>query len=68
MPEAWAETVFFKEENINNFMTISRKPLPGGGKGGEPNILIRSWQKRRTEDSDYASASEATIDFFFQHH
>jgi hypothetical protein len=39
--------------------------LPGGGKEGEPNILTRPWQKRRTEDSDYASASEATIDVFF---
>ena len=38
--------------------------MPGGGKGGEPNILTRPWQKRRTEDSDYASASEATIDVF----
>jgi hypothetical protein len=38
--------------------------LPGGGKEGEPNILTRPWQKRRTEDSDYASASEATIDVF----
>ena len=38
--------------------------MPGGGKEGEPNILTRPWQKRRTEDSDYASASEATIDVF----
>ena len=52
---------FKKEENT----TISRKSLPGGGKEGEPNILTRPWQKRRTEDSDYASASEATIDVFF---
>ena len=37
---------FKKEENT----TISRKSLPGVGKGGEPNILTRPWQKRRTED------------------
>jgi hypothetical protein len=38
-----------EEENINNFMKIRRKPLPGIGKGGESSILTRPWQKRRTE-------------------
>jgi hypothetical protein len=56
MPEEWIERIVFviqkEDENINHFMTISRKSLPGVGKGGEPNILTRQWQKRRTEDFD----------------
>jgi hypothetical protein len=46
--------------------TISRRILLGVGKGGDPNILTRPWQQRRTEDFNKAPAREATM-MSFQH-
>jgi len=52
----------------STILWISRKSLPGVGKGGEPNILTRPWQRGEPKIFIKASASEATIDVFFQHH
>ena len=54
-----------RKVKTSTILWISRKSLPGVGKGGEPNILTRPWQRGEPKIFIKASASEATIDVFF---